>query len=105
MLRRYPDPDWFAFVREGDVLEVRGAQRVARHDDGRLYGVHFAKRRKSGHPSPDTIFLASELRSAAARWLGVRVKLNSDIDRRIRQACECPGLPRPITQDESVGLP
>lgn len=88
-MRRTPDPDWFAFLRVGDVLQrgVKGSYRVVRDVSRRgqaLTYVTFAIRRRSWTGRPDTTYTANDLKTFGYRYVGARVRLASELDERFR---------------------
>lgn len=110
--QKYPDPEWFAHVRPGDVLQLvkcgrPGAYRIVRavhhRKDGTIWGVSVAKKARSRYENPTTMFTATELRTMF-RYVGARVKLTGELDRRI--ACTIAERPRcrRVTQDDVVGV-
>lgn len=94
-MKRAHDPEWFAFLRVGDVLEVNGALRVVRqvsrwanrHDPiERLRYVTFAIRHISWTGRCYTVYTAADLRRMRIRYVGARVKLASEMDGKIAAA-------------------
>jgi hypothetical protein len=99
-MRRVPDPDWFAHLKVGDVLQRRrGPYRVvrsiSRRNDGRLWGVSFAIRHCSWTKRPYTVYTASDLKVFGFRYVGVRLVLGSEIDRKLDDAIHHNGAGRP----------
>lgn len=86
---RHPDPDWFAFLQPGDVLEFRGSYRIVRHVTrwhGRLHSVTFAIKRPSWTGRCYTVCDRNDLKTSGARYVGARVKLDTEMDRKIHQS-------------------
>jgi len=104
---RRTDPDWFAYVRPGDVLvSPRGTYRVVRSvmRRGHNLAFDFVKLRRSQYPGPCTIYFGHELR--AWRYVGARLKLDTPLDQRI--ACTLdrtdPAFCDRVTQLDVVGV-
>ena len=91
MRRTRPDPEWFAVLRKGDVLQspggdyrvVRAVSRRAR--DGKLMFVVFVIRHCSWTKRPFTTYSAADLKTNGWGYVGVRVKLASDADRQLEK--------------------
>lgn len=95
-----PDPDWFAFVRPGDVLLHRGSYRVVREVSrwgGRLRFVAFAIKRRSWTDRCYTLYSANDLKTHGTRYVGARVKLDTEMDRKIHQSITGRELPPHFT--------
>lgn len=103
-----PDPEWFARVRVGDVLQrgmngpyriVRKVSRsrriyrrtVDRSDNAPLRSVVFAIRRRSWTNRCYTVLNASDLKTMGYRYVGASVALASDLDQCIAEAIKQPG--------------
>jgi hypothetical protein len=104
---RRADPDWFAYVRPGDVLvSPGGSYRVVRwlRRRGTKLTLQFVKVQRSRYPSPCTIRYGHEVRDW--RYVGARMKLDTPLDHRI--ACTIdytdPALCERVTQDDVVGV-
>ena len=83
------DPDWFAILRVGDVLRAPGGsyrvvRRVGRDCCGRLTSVTFTIQRCSWTKRPTTVYIRQDLKRGW-HYVGVRVKLDREIDRKIAQ--------------------
>jgi len=98
-----PDPDWFAILRVGDVLQrgrhgplrvVRDVHRYSAHSwnrhrrrqAGRLGSITFAIRHCSWTKRPYTVYTASDLKTFGYRYVGARVRLDRPIDKRLAVA-------------------
>lgn len=86
-----PDPEWFAFVQAGDVLRapsglLRIVRRVSRHR-GRPW-VYFAIRHPSWTKRAYTVFTPSDLKTMGYQYVGARVKLQGEMDRRLAAAID-----------------
>lgn len=106
-----PRPEWFAHLRVGDVLQRgRGPYRIVRHvtrrENGSLVAVTFSKQRRSRYMRCDTVYFATDLKTMGFRYVGARVALTSEMDRRIAEAIEskAPVPNLPLTQDDVVGV-
>ena len=106
---KHPRPDWYAYVRPGDVLRapsgsLRVVRSVKRKEGGRLHSICFVKLRKSQYRSPVAIYFGSEL--WRYQYLGARLRLDSPLDKRV--ACTIdwtePALCDRVTQDDVVGV-
>lgn len=100
MRNRTCDPTWFAHVREGDVLQSRGGSfRVVRHvtrrPGGQLLCVTFAIRTCSWTRRPYTVYTASDLKVFSFRYVGARIALSSELDRKLSDAINHSGGERP----------
>jgi hypothetical protein len=88
-MRLLPEPDWFAFLRVGDVLRSpSGALRVVRlvsRREGRLTAVCFAIRRCSWTRRPLTVYNRYDLKRGWSH-VGARVRLDSELDRKIARS-------------------
>ena len=105
--RQTPDPDWFAFVREGDVLLLGGSYRVVRkvsrwtrlrrgvvqEGTGPLRFVTFAIRRRSWTNRAYTVYTASDLKVFGAKYVGARVPLAGEMDQRLAHCIRAKELP------------
>lgn len=118
--RRVHDPDWFAIVKEGDVLRspsgaLRVVRRVTRRGDydlnrrpgrsrgvGLLVAVCFVKRRCSRYESPTTSYWFGELRTW--KYVGARVKLDLPFDEEIERSFDNLGERCLLHQCDVVGV-
>ena len=121
MMKRVADPDWFAYVRAGDVLQrgQRGSYRVVREvsrwechrrgvtvrDVGPLRCITFAIRRRSWTNRCYTVYTAADLRTMGFRYVGARVRLESEMDALIEAAIQQPNShPKILTADDVRGV-
>lgn len=116
-MKRIPDPDWFAFVRPGDVLQrgkngtlrvVRDVSRWSRvkrvgrfgydivRGHGPLRSVTFAIRHPSWTGRAYTVYNANDLKTNGWRYVGARVRLDTEMDRKIHEAITEDGWKRPF---------
>jgi hypothetical protein len=91
MMIRANDPAWFEHLRAGDVLRSRGGtlrvvRTVTRKKDGRLWGVSFVIMRCSWTKRPYTIYTFTDLKVFRFTYVGARVRLDSELDRKILRA-------------------
>lgn len=110
-----PDPDWFDFVREGDVLrapsgDLRVVRRVSWHRGAKasrkLWGVVFVIRRCSWTKRCDTVMTATDLKTRGFTHTGARVKLNKTIDALVRESIDARmRLDAPLSCCDAKGLP
>lgn len=117
MLKRTPDPEWFDFVRPGDVIQRgrNGAYRVVREvtrwervrrqgsfgwdvvrGAGQLRAVTLAIRHRSWTNRAYTVLNANDLKSFGFRYVGARVRLDTEMDRKIHEAITEDGWKRPF---------
>lgn len=58
----------FDEILPGDVIRwngrLRKVRKVNHYADDRIYSIHFAKLRRSGYPSPATIYFRTEIRNS-----------------------------------------
>lgn len=118
--RQKPDPDWFAFVRKGDVLLIGGSYRVVREVSrwervrrgvvregvGPLRFVTFAIRRRSWTNRAYTVYTATDLKVFGAQYVGVRIPLTGEMDQRIAHCIHAKELPGSysLTADDVRGV-
>lgn len=87
MKHRMQSP-WMATVQVGDVLRtangtLRVAREVSRYKDGALRSITFAIRHCSWTHRPITTYGYTDLRLMGYEPIGVRVALNSKLDREL----------------------
>jgi hypothetical protein len=90
-VRRATDPVWFDHLRPGDVLRSRGGtlrvvRTVSRKEDGKLWGVSFVIRHCSWTKRPYTVLTFNDLKTFRYTYVGARVRLDRELDRRIADA-------------------
>lgn len=89
-MRRLNDPEWFDHLRAGDVLRARsGLLRVVRsvsRRGGKLGSVTFVIRHCSWTKRPYTVYTFSDLKVFRYSYVGARVGLNGELDRKIDEA-------------------
>lgn len=120
-MRRTQDPDWFDFLRVGDVLQrgKDGPYRVVRHvsrwerigrgkverDRGPLRYVAFTIRHPSWTGRCHTHLAAADLKTQGYRYIGVRLPLTSELDAKIDAALKQPcGEPYVLTAKDVRGV-
>lgn len=114
--RRQPRPESqyepFDAIREGDVIRWNGRLRtvrgVTRTPDDFVYSVRFAKLRRSGFPSPATVYWRSDVRQAFGGIVAHRSGPLCATDLECRVQAEIGhgkgGILSTVTEDESVGV-
>ncbi len=97
MKRACPQPEWMHSLRVGDVLTNGRDFRVVRQvsywrrgpSEGRLWGVAVAIRRCSWTGRCYTMLTANDLKQRGfTKVPGVRVKIHTELDKRIERAME-----------------
>lgn len=90
---------WMKTVKVGDVLisskgTFRVVRGVTRFSDGDLRCVDFAIRHCSWTGRPVTVVNFTDLRSNGYYPAGIRVRLESELDKKLAEEVKCIGLPQ-----------